>query len=528
MHGNLMHGKRSRATTMNVKPIDTARLTGRYERVTTMRTLPSRMSLRRRSLWLQQALPEERGMEVPRLTDTTDVDICIVGGGYTGLWTALRITELAPSASVVIVEADICGGGASGRNGGMALSWWPKIETLIERVGREEAVRLAHASAQAITDLGAFCAREGIDAHFRQAGWLWTATSPAQMNSWSGAIRACAALGVHPFQELEPAEVQRRTGSPANLGAVLEASGATVQPALLARGLRRVALQRGVRIFEQSPMLEIDRDLGIVRTALGSVRAETIVLATNAWAAQIHELRRAIVPLSSDMVATEPMPDRLAESGWTGGESISNSRLMVHYYRTTQDGRIAFGRGGGALGLAGRFGPGFDYSPERANQVTHDLRRLVPNAASVGTTHLWGGAVDRSEDGLPLFGRLPGRRPVLYGVGLSGNGVGPCAIAGRILASTALSRDDEWENSGLNTGVPGQFPPEPFRFVGGIVVREAVRRKEEREDWGRDVDPITHRLAALAPSGYFKVTPASEREPVAPPPTAPVAPPAAR
>ena len=139
-----------------------------------------------RSLWLQEALAAEDGVESAELVEPIRADVCVVGGGYTGLWTALRIGELEPGASIALVEADICGGGPSGRNGGFALSWWPKVETLVKHVGQEEAFRLVRASVDAVDELGAFCEREGIDAHYRRGGWLWTATSPAQLGSWEG------------------------------------------------------------------------------------------------------------------------------------------------------------------------------------------------------------------------------------------------------------------------------------------------------------------------------------------------------
>src|SRR5215204_2123276 len=235
-----------------------------------------------RSLWLQEALRLEEGGNAPELVESIDADVCIVGGGYTGLWAALRVKELEPGASVVLIDSDICGGGPSGRNGGFALSWWPKIETLQKRLGKEEALRLVKASEAAIAEIGEFCAREGVDAHFHQGGWLWTATSRAQVGSWEGAVAAAEAHGEHPFELLSAEEVQARTGSPVHLGAAFEASAATVQPALLARGLRRVALECGVRIYERTPMVDLDREEGVVRTPSGAVRAGAVVLALNA------------------------------------------------------------------------------------------------------------------------------------------------------------------------------------------------------------------------------------------------------
>jgi putative aminophosphonate oxidoreductase len=458
-----------------------------------------------RSLWLQEALLGEEAAEAPPLTESVDADVCIVGGGYTGLWTALLVKELEPDASVVLLEADICGGGPSGRNGGFALSWWPKIETLAKRAGKEEALRLAKASEAAIVEIGEFCRAEGVDAHFHQGGWLWAATSPAQLGSWEGAVRAAEAYGEHPFELLAADDVRARTGSPVHLGAAYEAGAATVQPALLARGLRRVALARGVRIHERTPMADLDRENGIVRTPAGSVRAGAIVLALNAWAITIRELSRALVAVASDMVATAPMSERLAESGWTGGEAISNCRLMVHYYRTTRDGRVAFGRGGGRLAFGGRVDSNFDFSERQTEELKRDLVRLVPSADGIPVTNAWGGPIDRTADGLPFCGRLPGRALVVYGTGYSGNGVAPSRTLAKILASSALRRDDEWTGSALNRGIPARFPPEPVRFVGGLVVRAAVRRKEGREDRGLTCDPVTGAVAGLAPQGFFRV-----------------------
>jgi putative aminophosphonate oxidoreductase len=458
-----------------------------------------------RSLWLQEALLDAQAAETPELLESIEADVCIVGGGYTGLWTALRIKELEPDAIVVLLEADICGGGPSGRNGGFALSWWPKIETLQKRLGKEEALRLVKASEAAIAEIGEFCEREGVDAHFRQGGWLWTATSPAQVGSWAGAVAAAEAYGENPFELLSAEEVQARTGSPVHFGAVYEKSAATVQPALLARGLRRVALERGVRIHERTAMVDLDRDAGVVRAPSGAVRAAAVVLALNAWAIKIRELSRALVAVASDMVATAPMPGRLAESGWTGGEAISNSRLMVHYYRTTKDGRVAFGRGGGRLAFGGRVNSNFDYSGGQTEELKGDLVRLVPGADGVPVTNAWGGPIDRTADGLPFAGRLPGRVPIVYGTGYSGNGVAPSLTFAKILASSALGLADEWSGAGLNRGVPARFPPEPVRFLGGLVVREAVRRKEGREDRGLTCDPVTGAVAGLAPQGFFRV-----------------------
>lgn len=468
--------------------------------------IPAAASDGARSLWWQDALARHPPSAPTSLDAAIDADVCIIGGGYTGLWSAIEIKRREPGASVAVLEAKRCGSQASGRNGGMALSWWAKLDTLVKRVGPAAALRLAHASEQAIVELGRFSAEHGVEFDFRQGGWLWTATSPAQQRAWSGALQTCERLGVHPFQELDRQEIARRLGSDAHLGGVFEPGCATVQPALLALALRAAALELGVSVLENSPVSGLDLDAGEATGSGGRVCAKTFVLATNVWAASLPRLGRAILPLSSDVVATEPIPELLHENGWTGGESVSDSRLMVHYLHTTAGGRIVFGRGGGSLAFAGRVNGRFDHHAARSKEIAEDLRRIVPFARDARITHEWSGAVDRSTDGLPFFGRLRGRTPAFYGAGLSGNGVAPTVLAGRILASCALGAEDEWSRCGLARGVPGRFPPEPLRVVGGALVKRAVANKESTEDRGGRARAADRWLSRLAPPGFARVS----------------------
>jgi putative aminophosphonate oxidoreductase len=458
-----------------------------------------------RSLWLQEALAEDADL-APPLEGGTRADVCIVGGGYTGLWTALRLKEAEPSIDVTVVEADICGGGASGRNGGFVLSWWPKFSTLAKQGGTQEALRLAGASAEAVSAIGAFCEQHGIDAHYRRDGWLWAATNGAQLDAWRSTVEDLDRVGAHPFRELTAEEAAARTGSPTHLAGVWEESGAIVQPARLARGLRRVALARGVRVYEATPMVGLDRSSPLrVHTPRGVVAADRVVLAMNAWAIRFRRVRSRIIVVGSDIVATPPMPQRLQEIGWTDGLCISDSRLLVHYYRTTRDGRLAFGKGGGAIAWGKAVGARFEGPAYRPARIVAALRRTYPGLGDVPIAASWTGPIDRSRTGLPFFGPLEGRPDLLVGVGYSGDGVGPSYLGGKILSSLALGRDDEWSGCGV-VGLPGlRFPPEPFRFLGGHVVRAAIERKERLEDAGRRPDPLTRGLVRLAPAGLVPV-----------------------
>ena len=453
-----------------------------------------------RSLWL---------LEVPRVPDVqaalegeARADIAIAGGGYVGLWTALLIKERNPACDVAIVEQDFCGSGASGRNGGFALSWWAKLKTLSRLCGQEDAVRLAKASEAALSEIEGFCRSHGIDAHFTRGGWLWTATSASQMGSWEACVALAEKLGVGPWRRLDPEEVASRAGSRAHLGGVLDTSAATVQPGALVIGLRRAAIEAGIRVYERSPVVDFDGgDPPALVTARGKLRAAKVVIAMNAWAARFRELRRALVVLSSDIVATSPIPDSLKKIGWTRGEAITDSQLRVDYYRTTRDGRIAFGKGAGKIALSGRMGPEFDRNPVAGRDAEADLRAYYPTLEGAAVTHQWSGPIDKSMSGIPLFGRLGGREHILYGVGFSGNGVGPSLIGGKILRSLALGLRDEWSECPLVDQRFERFPPEPLCYLAARVVRGAVVRKETAELKGKRASPIDVRLAGLAPAG---------------------------
>ncbi|MGH2550363.1 MAG: NAD(P)/FAD-dependent oxidoreductase, partial [Thermomicrobiales bacterium] len=300
-------------------------------------------------------------------------------------------------------------------------------------------------------------------------------------------------------QVLGPGEAAERGGSPLYLGGIVQRDAATVQPALLARGLRRVALEKGVQIHEHSPVLEIgESSPPFARTEHGAVIAKKLVIATNAWAAGLQELRRSIIVLSSDMIATAPAPDRVAATGWTGGESITDSRLMVHYHQVTQDGRIAIGRGSGALAYLGRVTPTFNNSGERSDVVERGLRRMYPSLRDVEITHRWAGAVDRSRTNTLVFGAFAGNADIRYGVGYSGTGVAPSLVGAKILASSVLERNDEWSSSRLNRGAVILYPPEPVRFFGGLLVRQATAYKEEREELGSSAPRAIRALATVA------------------------------
>jgi glycine/D-amino acid oxidase-like deaminating enzyme len=452
--------------------------------------------------WLEQALALDPGPPCVPLAGNVRADVCIVGGGFVGLWTALELTARDRSLRVVLLEAETCGAGASGRNGGWAVGWLDELPGLLDRFGDEEARWLVDEAAAAVERIGRFADEQGIDCHYRHAGAFWAATAPAQLQAWRDALAAAREHGYHDrIVELSGEELRARTGCPLLLGGVLLRDAATIQPAILARGLRRVALERGVQIYEATPMRRLDRGRPpSVTTPGGRVDAERVVLALGAWSAGLRDLRRAIVPVGSHIVLTEPIPERIERLGWTGGEALGDARLMVHYAQVTREGRIAFGRGGGAVGIAGRVRPAHHRDPAVVRQVAADFRRFFPTLADVRLTHAWGGPVDRAPGHFPFAGSLGGHGTVHYATGFSGNGVGPSALFGRVLASLALGEDDAYARSPLVSGPLAYLPPEPVRALGAHLVRAAVGRAEAAEERGGRAGPVAGALRGLVSS----------------------------
>ncbi len=462
-----------------------------------------------RSYWLREALAQE-DTQVSELHADTHADVCIVGGGYTGLWTALRLKEAEPALDIVLIERDLCASGASGRNGGFLVSWWAKFLTLAKICGEAEALRIARACDTALSEITAFCDAEGIDAQVRRDGWLWAATNAAQVGAWSDTIAALDRHGEHPMVEWTPEEVAARSGSRTHLAGVFDRSAGTLQPALLGRGLRRVALERGVRIFERTALTGLDFGTpAIVRTAHAEVRADRVVLAMNAWAVRWADIRKSIAVVSGDIVMTPPIGEQLERIGWNDGLGISDSRALVHYYRTTPDGRIAFGKGGmcGEFSYGGNIGDEVEGRSPMQAPIRAAFRRTYPDLVDVEITTSWRGPIDRSHSGLPIFWHLGRPGNVFYGVGFSGNGVGPCHLAGRILTSLVLERQDEWSCCGLVRAPARDFPPEPFRYVGSRMLRRALIAGDQAQDENRAPPLIARLMARFAPAGVspFKV-----------------------
>ncbi len=438
----------------------------------------------RRSHWMIDA--ETTLATEPPLTEDIDIDIAVMGGGFVGLWTAIFAKQKSPSSRIAIFERDMCGGGASGRNGGMVMSWWSELEGLITLFGEAQAYKLAKCSEDAIQELQDFCTKHYIDAQFERGGWLWTATTEAHLGDWDDTLATAKKSGMSPYQRLTPEQVAQMSGSDRHLGGVLDPTNATVQPALLVAGIKRVALEMGIEIYEKTPVTELTYDQPAkLTTPYATVVAKKVVIATNVWATAIPELNKYIMPVSSSLIVTESIPEKLALMGLRHGLGITDSYQIISYYRSTLDGRLVYGDSFASFSQGGKITDIFSQHEDGTDFATEDFLYTYPMLEDVEITDSWSGPVDYTNEHFPIFGHLQDAPHIIYGVGWSGNGVSPSQIGGKVLSSLTLELDDEWANSVLvgtvNRGLNRAFPPRPFRFIGGKLVRSAILWREEFE-----------------------------------------------
>ena len=400
--------------------------------------------------------------------------------------------EREPSARVVVLEAATCGAGPSGRNGGFVHGYWASLAELVSLLGRDEALELARAGERIVPAVRAL----EDDVWLVEGGMLMVSAAPAQDAAVEHAVAAAADAGVREqVVPLDGDQLASRVRSPVFRRGVFCPDGATVQPARLVRALRGRVLATGVELHEHSPASFRG---GEVETARGRVRAPEVVVAINAAATGWRPVARHVTNFGSYVVLTEPVPELLAEIGWTGGEAIVDGRMFLHYFRTTADGRVLMGSGSGPIGFRGKLDGRFTGDDATAARAEHGLRRLLPGLADARIERAWGGPIDVSADHLPFFGTVPGTQRVHYGLGYSGHGVGPSWLGGQILASLALGREDEWTALPLATRRVASLPPEPLKRLGGGVVRKAIMAVERAEEEGRR-PPLPARLGAALP-----------------------------
>jgi glycine/D-amino acid oxidase-like deaminating enzyme len=438
-----------------------------------------------RGWWIAEAGPPPL---LPALAGDLDADVVVIGGGYTGMWAAWHVLDAEPDARVVLLEADRCGFGPSGRNGGFVQSYGVSVPALREHYGAAAAETLTTASEESVRAIGAWCESQGVDAWYRAAPHLVVSAAPAQDGAGAAAVDGERVVA------LSGEEVRARCASPLFRGGVEVRVGATVQPARLAFGLRERLRERGVRIFERSRVAALEG--AIAHTTGGRVRARAAIVAAGPVSGALPPLRDRLTVSSSHIVLTEPVPDVVERIGWTGGEAISDGRTLLHYLRTTPDGRIAFGWAGGRMAAGARTSGRMEVDPEIVASARADLVRFFPALEGRAIEHAWGGPIDVSPTHLPFVLTLPGGR-AHAAFGYTGNGVGPSHLAGRALAALALGRSDGAAALAFVGAPPRRVPPEPLRVTGAALIRRALVAKEAAEQDGRRPGAVARALAAV-------------------------------
>lgn len=427
------------------------------------------------------------------LERTREADLCIVGGGFTGLWAALYAKELEPRREVVVLEAGRCGSGASVRNGGfLNYSLTHGIANGMARFPDELAAleRLGTANYDALlSDLG----RHRISAELETTGELDVAVAPHQLAGLSEAQRLFEQFGQRA-ELLDAEALQAQIRSPLYLGGLWQRSGAAlVNPAKLADGLRGAALRAGVEIHEHSRVRRLRKHGAGVEalTGTGAVRAERLLLATSAYAPLVPAIGRYVAPVYDYVLVSEPLgPERLAQLGWTGRQGVGDSGNRFHYYRLTADNRILWGGYDAVYRRGGPVGPEYDQHQATFRRLAANFFTNFPQLEGVRFSHRWGGAIDTCSRFSVFFGRALGGRAV-YALGYTGLGVG----ASRFGARTGLDLLDR--RTGEVTALrfvrrrPVPFPPEPLRqAVIGLTSNRlaAADRSGQRGLWLRTLD----------------------------------------
>ena len=450
------------------------------------------------SWWFADAMARDAETSPP-LSGEIAVDVAIIGGGYTGLWTALALKARKPSLSVALIEAKLCGSGASGKNGAKVHGYWASLAGMSKSIGDDAALAVARAGTLAQDGIRAFATAPGRDVWWREAGNIRVSASPAQDAKIASYVDTARRLGVpDTARPLTEAGIAGYCQSPVFRAGVFLQEGANIHPARLVRALSKAVIDAGVRLYENTPMIGLDKGApNRVRTAKGQIIARDVVLATNVELARERLIKPHVTVFSSFALMTEPAPEKLAAMGWTGDQGISDMRMFVHYFRKTIDGRVLMGSGSGPISYDGdTASPRLTQDSASALRAERGLRRLLPGLNDVKVAKAWGGPIDISADRLPFFKTMPGTR-VHYACGYSGHGVNPTYIGGQCLASLVLDEKDMWSSLPLCTREVPSLPPEPFRYYGGRAIRRAILACEDAEERNQPAPVIAAAIAAI-------------------------------
>ncbi|MER5700881.1 FAD-binding oxidoreductase [Micromonospora sp. NPDC002296] len=421
----------------------------------------------------------------PPLGGDADADVVIVGAGYTGLWTAYYLAVADPALRITVLEREIAGFGASGRNGGWCSALFPtSLPALARRHGRDAALRMQRAMQETVREVGRVVAAEGIDCDWQLGGTVLLARSKAQLGRARAEVAEARAHGLDPedLVLLDAAEAAARCAAEGVRGGTYTPHCAVVHPARLVRGLARAVERRGVRIHERTPVTAIRA--GAAVTPAGTVRAPVVVRATEGYTPGLPGQRRVLAPVYSLMVATEPLPEQTwARIGLAQRETFSDHRHVVIYGQRTADGRLAFGGRGAPYHFGSRVSPGYDREPKVFAALRRVLGELFPVLGpEVPVSHAWGGPLGVARDWSASVG-LAASTGLAWAGGYVGDGVGTTNLAGRTLADLIRGAESDLTDLPWVGHRSPRWEPEPVRWLAvnaGLKVMFSADRAELR------------------------------------------------
>ena len=449
------------------------------------------------------------GVPEPRspLDGSAEADVCVVGGGYTGLWTAYYLKKADPGLRVTVLEQRFCGYGASGRNGGWLYNGFAGRGVFARRYGKAGAVAMQRAMTRAVDEVVEVCAAEGIDADVVKGGVLEVAYTPAQLSRLRAYVEGEHAYGETDQLLLGPAEAAARIGVAGVLGGSWTPHGARIQPAKLARGLARVVQAMGVTIHEGTAVQEIlpaaDGRPARAVTATGTVSARFVLRATEGFTSALRGERRSWLPMNSSMIVTDPLPRSFWDSvGWEGRETLGDMAHAYMYAQRTADDRIALG----GRGVPYRFGSRTDNDGQTARQTIDELReilvRFFPAARQTGIAHAWSGVLGVPRDWCSTV-ELDRASGLGWAGGYVGSGVTTTNLAARTLRDLVL-REHGSRGAGGDTELTAlpwvghqvrRWEPEPLRWIGVHGMYAAYHAADRQELAGRATTSPIARVA---------------------------------
>lgn len=438
--------------------------------------------LRTLSLWWDTLPADLRTPLGSALQGDTSTDVAIVGGGYTGLWTAYYLAKADPSLRIVILEAEQAGFGASGRNGGWASALFPaSLEALARSSSRDAAVRMKRTMNQTVDEIGRVAADEGWDIDWRKGGTVVLARTPLQ---WQSAQAEVAALAKWGFGEddlalLSAREAADRVHATDVLGGTYTPHCAALHPARLVRSLAQTVVGMGVTLYEGTRVQAIEP--GLVRTENGTVRAEIVVRATEGYTRSLAGQARTLAPVYSLMLATEPLPaGTWSQIGLDARETFADGRHLIIYGQRTADDRLAFGGRGAPYFFGSRITPEQDRNPQVHAALWEVLTDLFPAVSSAAVTHTWGGPLGISRDWWASCG-LDRTTGLAWSGGYVGDGVGTSNLGGRTLADLILERRSELVDLPWVNHHSRSWEPEPLRWIATNVGLRAMTSADSVE-----------------------------------------------